>query len=198
MGEANSVACEGKPNVTDTFAQALFTTAQEMTYTTMGASRFFLHQGATLSRPGENTTNKPTPDGTPSFSAYSLLYPVDSESRGKHRVNPGFVSQLFMAEAFGKHGKTRFARLEAPQGIDPARFFGVAVYDEHSSKKGPSRLLLMNTTPYSVNSTEPAGNWSLDVSGLIHPAQKKVVAKRMTAPYVDELDTAKVSCQLRE
>jgi hypothetical protein len=196
IGEANSVACEGNPNVTDTYAQALFSIAQEMTYASMGASRFFLHQGATLKRPGSGTNEVPT-DGSPSYSAYSFLYPTNSTSRGERRVNPGFTSQLIMAEAIGKGGKSRFAKLLAPPGVEPARFFGVAVHDETVSGSGPARLLLLNTTPSARNSTSSAGNWSVDINELYQHGQKTVKAKRMTAPYVDEQDASMVSNRWR-
>ena len=191
IGEANSVACEGKPNVTDTFAQALFSTAQEMTYAAMGAEQFFLHQGASLARPGTNQTNEPTPDGTPSFSAYSLLYPVDSESRGTKRVNPGFLSQLIMAEAIGaKNGKgVRVTKISAPNGIDAARFFGVAMYEEGDSK--PARLLLLNTTPFMAGA-KVRGTWTFNLRSVITDETTSIRVKRMTTPFVDEKDSAKV------
>ena len=216
MGETNSIACEGKAGVTDTFGQALYLSAQALQYASIGAAKIYLHQGATLLTRGGNAqqANQGTKDGTPSFSAYSLLYPVNSTSRGQQRANPGFASQLLLAEAIGTGNKSRILALDPPSGADARYFYAAAVYDESvPGGTGPARLILINTEPYTEQNEAPAGSSGFDASkfsrdnavtfdfsSLLSAGSKaissgsgntnnKIQAKRLTAPYVDTKET---------
>ncbi|EPQ28462.1 uncharacterized protein PFL1_03765 [Pseudozyma flocculosa PF-1] len=196
VGEFNSVACSGKPNVTDTFAQALWTVDTDLIYAERNASAVYLHQGATLVFQSSQQSNTAGDDGGPGFSAYSLLYPVDSSKRGKARVNPGFVGQLFVTEALGTE---RVASLPAPKGVDSDYFAAYAFYDRDEGKK-IRRVAAINSKPYygktGGNKRDSSDNAvHLDLSSLMPAALKgkKAWLKRMTAPAVNETDTARVT-----
>jgi hypothetical protein len=180
IGEFNSVSCSGAPNVTDTFAQALWVIDSELIYATRNASNAHLHQGATLALQSKNQTNTPDANGTPGFSTYSMLYPRNSNLRGPARTLPSFLAQLFMAEAFATPG-TRVRALDAPSGVESESFAAYAFYvDDHISK-----LALMNMRPYYPNSTSDF-NVGLDLSSLAHAGNSSCIrAKRLTAPYVN-------------
>ena len=180
IGEFNSVSCSGAPNVTDTFAQALWVIDSELIYATRNASNAHLHQGATLALQSKDQVNKPDANGTPGYSTYSMLYPRDSNLRGPARTLPSFLAQLFMAEAFTTPG-TRVRALDAPTGVDPESFAAYAFYvDDHISK-----LALVNMKPYYANSTSDF-SVQLDLSSLTHAGNGSYVrAKRLTAPFVN-------------
>jgi len=188
IGEFNSISCSGRPNVTDTFAQALWVLDADLIYASLNASSVHLHQGATLVFQSDQQSNEAGDDGSPGFSTYSFVYPRDSSRRGKARALPSFVAQLFMAEAFSTPD-TRVRALDLPEGVNGERFAAYAFYVDNKVDK----LALINMQPYYANSTEdynvsfklPSGRgWK----GKDH---KTVSLKRMTAPHVDEKDTSK-------
>ncbi|KAL6708055.1 hypothetical protein ACN47E_003489 [Coniothyrium glycines] len=180
IGEFNSVSCSGAPNVTDTFAQALWVVDSELIYATRNASSAHLHQGATLALQSNNQVNTPGANGTPGFSTYSILYPRDSELRGPARTLPSFLAQLFMAEALATPN-TRVRALSAPQGISSERFAAYAFYVDDKV----SKLALINMNPYYANSTSDS-TVQVDMSSLLGTSTSSSVhAKRMTAPYVN-------------
>ena len=90
IGEFNSISCSGNPNVSDTFAQALWVIDSELIYAVRNASSCQLHQGATLVFQSSDQVNTAGGNGTPGFSTYDMLYPRDS-SRGAARVLPSFA-----------------------------------------------------------------------------------------------------------
>ncbi|KZM22739.1 hydrolase [Ascochyta rabiei] len=184
IGEFNSVSCSGAPNVTDTFAQALWVVDSELIYATRNASATHLHQGATLALQSKDQVNTPDANGTPGYSTYSMLYPRDSNKRGPARTLPSFLAQLFMAEAFATSG-TRVRALEAPAGADPESFAAYAFYvDDQISK-----IALVNMKPYYANSTTNSAI-QVDLSSLAHAGKgDSVRAKRLTAPYVNTGDS---------
>ncbi|KIW11459.1 hypothetical protein PV08_10759 [Exophiala spinifera] len=187
VGEFNSISCSGQPNVTDTFAQALWTVDVELIYAVRNASSVHLHQGATLVFQSDNQVNSAGSDGSPGYSTYDILYPRDSRKRGKARALPSFVSQLFMAEAFhtSQNGAAgvRVKELKPPQGVDSARFAGYSFYVNGKL----SKVALLNMKPLYANSTE---DFSLDLNlGLSGQAW----VKRMTAPSVDETRSQNVT-----
>jgi hypothetical protein len=177
IGEFNSVSCSGAPNVTDTFAQALWVVDSELLYATRNASATHLHQGATLALQSNQQLNSPGANGSPGYSTYSMLYPRDSEKRGPAGTLPSFVAQLFMAEAFATEG-TRVRALDAPEGVSSESFAAYAFYIEDRLDK----LALVNMKPYYANSTT---EFEVNVQ-LGDEAQGCKRAKRMTAPFVDE------------
>ncbi|GAB1738351.1 hypothetical protein NU219Hw_g3162t1 [Hortaea werneckii] len=204
IGEFNSISCSGNPNVSDTFAQALWVIDSQFIYATRNASSCNLHQGATLAFQSDNQVNTPSADGSPGFSTYSMLYPQDSPLRGEARVLPSFSAQLFLAEAFSTGG-TRIQNLTVPSGVDPDYFAAYAFYDDDAL----SKLAIVNMHPYYANSTEDFSA-SIDLSEHIHGSKgwhgwhgwhgwskeegkQDVYAKRLTAPYTDETDAAKVT-----
>lgn len=180
IGEFNSVSCSGAPNVTDTFAQALWVIDSELIYATRNASNTHLHQGATLALQSKDQVNTPDANGTPGFSTYSMLYPRNSNLRGPARTLPSFIAQLFMSEVFATPG-TRARALDAPTGIDSESFAAYAFYvDDQISK-----LALVNMKPYYANSTSDFAV-QLDLSLLAHAGNSSCIrAKRLTAPFVD-------------
>jgi hypothetical protein len=178
MGEFNSVACSGKPNVTDTFANALWIIDTQLTYAVLNASSVNLHQGGTLVLQSNSQTN------TPGFSAYSFVYPRDSEKWGNARANPGYSGLLFLAEVFAKP-KTRVLRLEAPVGVDRNRFSAYATYEGGRL----SKLVLLNLNPYYAGSTN---DFSLQIKITQSTGQTQPYVKRLTAPFTNEKDAAKV------
>lgn len=125
IGEFNSVSCSGAPNVTDTFAQALWVIDSELIYVTRNATNNHLHQGATLALQSKDQVNTPDANGTPGFSTYSMLHPCDSNLRGPARTLPSFLARLFMAEAFAGQGSCVRA-LDAPAGVDSGSFAAYA------------------------------------------------------------------------
>jgi len=183
IGEFNSIACSGNPNVSDTFAQALWTVDVELIYAVRNASSVHLHQGATLAFQSDNQVNTAGADGTPGFSTYDILYPKDSSLRGKARALPSFVSQLFMAEAFAIPD-TQVSVLESPDGVDQDYFSAYAFYVENSL----SKLAIINSKPYYANATQDY-TVSVDISKHMY-RRKQAWVKRMTAPHVEEKDTA--------
>ncbi|KAF9875040.1 hypothetical protein CkaCkLH20_07306 [Colletotrichum karsti] len=183
IGEFNSISCSGQPNVTDTFAQALWVVDSELIYATRNASATHLHMGATLVLQSADQSNSPGENGTPGFSTYSMLYPRDTAKRGPARTLPSFLAQLFMAEAFAVQG-TRVRALEAPAGVDSERFSAWAFYVEDKI----SKVALVNMKPYYANSASDF-TVSVDLSSLADAANGTVYAKRMTAPYVNTGDS---------
>ena len=198
IGEFNSVACSGQPNVTDTFAQALWVVDSELIYAVRNASSVHLHQGATLVFQSSQQVNSAGDDGKPGFSTYDFVYPVESEKRGEARALPSFVAQLFLAEAFAspkQDQQMRVAELPTPAGVDATRFAAYAFYNAQTHKL--DKLALLNMNPYYNSSSADSKNElgvTLDLSSLVpHASRRKAVVKRMTAPYVDEKDTDKVT-----
>ncbi|KDN61933.1 putative glycoside hydrolase family 79 protein [Colletotrichum sublineola] len=184
IGEFNSVSCSGAPNVTDTFAQALWVVDTQLIYATRNASTVHLHQGATLVLQSSDQVNTPGANGTPGYSTYSMLYPRDSSKRGPARTLPSFLAQLFMAEAFAVPD-TRVRALSPPPGVNSESFAAYAFYVNDQV----SKLALVNTEPYYADSTS---NYTvrLDLSTLMDPGKGgSVRAKRMTAPYVNTGDS---------
>ncbi|KAM7195553.1 beta-glucuronidase [Naviculisporaceae sp. PSN 640] len=184
IGEFNSIACSGKPGVSDTFAQALWTVDVELIYAVRNASSVHLHQGATLVFQSNQQLNTPGDDGTPGFSSYSLLYPVDSSKRGKARVLPVFVSQLLVAEALKDGG--RIAALQTPSGVKVNEFSGYAIFDKEGRKV--IRLVILNMKPYYKGGSAPRRTVDVDIG-----AHQGATVKRMTAPSVDEKFTGNVT-----
>jgi hypothetical protein len=182
VGEFNSIACSGKPNVSDTFAQALWTADVELMYAVRNATSVHLHQGATLVFQSNQQLNTPGDDGTPGFSSYSLLYPVASSKRGEARVLPVFVSQLLVAETL--RGGGRIAALKTPEGLKEREFSAYGVFGKEGKLE---RLVVLNMKPFYAGK-EAAGTVWLDLG----EHGRGAVVKRMTAPAVDEKDTAKV------
>jgi hypothetical protein len=188
IGEFNSVSCSGAPNVTDTFAQALWVVDSELIYATRNASATHLHQGATLAFQSNDQVNTPGANGSPGFSTYSMLYPRDSDLRGPARTLPSFLAQLFMAEAFATPD-TRVRALDAPAGVDSERFAAYAFYVADSV----SKIALVNMNPYYANSTSDFA-LHIDLSDIIGAEYAgHVRAKRLTAPYVNSRDSAVAS-----
>lgn len=198
IGEFNSISCSGNPNVSDTFAQALWTLDVELLNAVRNASQCHLHQGATLVFQSSDQSNSAGANGSPGFSTYDMLYPRDSEKRGKQRALPSFVSLLFLAEAFARDG-VRVAALETPSGLDPDRFAAYAFYAGNKLNK----LALLNMNPFYPNSTEDYSA-SFDVLSMSEKyghskgyggsghkgGEKHAWVKRMTAPYVNTQDTS--------
>ncbi|KAK4458232.1 hypothetical protein QBC42DRAFT_210783 [Cladorrhinum samala] len=184
VGEFNSIACSGKPNVSDTFAQALWTADVELLYAVRNASSVHLHQGATLAFQSDQQLNTPGDDGTPGFSSYSLLYPIDSSKRGEARVLPVFVSQLLVVEAL--KGGGRIAELALPKGggVKSNEWSGYVVQAAGKEK----RLVLLNMKPFYAGQAGKRGEVMVDIG-----KHNGVEVKRMTAPSVDEKDAAKVT-----
>lgn len=180
IGEFNSVSCSGAPNVTDTFAQALWVIDSELIYATRNATDTHLHQGATLALQSRDQVNTPDANGTPGFSTYSMLYPRDSNLRGPARTLPSFTAQLFMAEAFATVN-TRVRALDVPAGAHPESFAAYAFYvDDRISK-----IALINMKPYYANSTSDY-SVQVDTSSLAHAGDGSCIrAKRLTAPFVN-------------
>lgn len=194
IGEFNSIACSGNPNVSDTFAQALWEVDTELIYAVRNASATYLHQGATLVFQSSDQTNSAGDDGTPGFSTYDMLYPVTSSKRGEQRTLPGFVGLLFLAEAFAVEG-TRVAAIETPEGVSEDHFSGYAFYKNDRL----SKLALINMRPNYKNSTSDyTASFSLpQLAGghgrFTRGGQQKALVKRMTATHVDEKDSSKVT-----
>jgi hypothetical protein len=182
VGEFNSIACSGKPNVSDTFAQALWTADVELIYAVRNATSVHLHQGATLAFQSDQQLNTPGDDGTPGFSSYALLYPVDSSKRGAARVLPVFVSQLLVTEALS--GGARIAALETPEGLAVRGFSAYGIFGD---KGEVLKMVVLNMKPYYAGSGAPA-TLELDIG-----EHAGATVKRMTAPSVDEKDAAKVT-----
>jgi hypothetical protein len=182
IGEFNSIACSGKPNVSDTFTQALWTADMELLYAVRNATSVHLHQGAALVFQSDQQLNTPGDDGSPGFSSYSLLYPVDSSKRGEARVLPVFVSQLLVAEALAGGG--RIAALGTPKGLRETGFAAYAVYQGERL----ARLVVLNMKPYYAGQEAAPTTLSVDIG-----KHKGATVKRMTAPSVDEKDAARVT-----
>jgi hypothetical protein len=188
IGEFNSVSCSGAPNVTDTFAQALWVVDSELIYATRNASATHLHQGATLALQSNNQVNTPGANGSPGYSTYSMLYPRDSELRGPARTLPSFLAQLFMAEAFAVEG-TRVRALEPPAGISGERFAAYAFY----VRERLGKLALVNMQPYYANSTLDF-SVQVDLSELMPANSTECLhVKRLTAPYVNSANSSAAS-----
>lgn len=191
VGEFNSVACSGQPNVTDTFAQALWVVDTELIYAVRNASSVHLHQGATLVFQSSDQVNQAGEDGKPGFSTYDFVYPQISAKRGVARALPSFVAQLFLAEAFwGGEAGYRVAALPTPDGVDGDGFAGYAFYD--ASTGGLAKVALLNMKPLY---TEDRRGLKLNLSSLLDDAATthRATVKRLTAPKVDEKDSDKVA-----
>lgn len=179
IGEFNSIACSGNPNVSDTFANALWTVDSELIYAARNASACYLHQGATLVFQSDDQTNTAGDDGGPGYSTYSMLYPRDSSKRGEQRTLPTFVGLLFLAEAFATEG-TQVRALDVPESVGDY-FAAYALYNDDCL----SKLALLNMKPYYGNTTDDY-TVAFEIGG-------KGTLKRMTAPVVDEKDSDMVT-----
>ncbi|KAK3370387.1 hypothetical protein B0H63DRAFT_564562 [Podospora didyma] len=182
VGEFNSIACSGKPNVSDTFAQALWTADVELIYAVRNATSVHLHQGATLLFQSNQQLNTPGDDGTPGFSSYSLLYPISSSKRGAARVLPVFVSQLLVVETLRDGG--RIAALKTPSRLSEREFSSYAVFGKEGKVM---KLAILNMKPFY------AGQGTASTVRLDIGDHSGATVKRMTAPSVDEKDSAKVT-----
>lgn len=186
IGEFNSISCSGAPNVSDTFAQALWVVDSQLIYAVRNASAVYLHQGATLVLQSDRQVNTAGDDGAPGYSTYDLFYPRTGSKRGPARALPSYVSQLFLVEALSS-ADTRIRALETPEGLSQDHFSGYAFYVSGSL----SKLALMNMTPYYANSMSDY-TFRFDLSQHCDQHGKAFV-KRMTAPYVDTGDTQMVA-----
>lgn len=181
VGEFNSVACSGKPGVTDTFTQALWTIDTQLTYAVLNATSVNQHQGATLVLQSGDQTN------TPGFSAYNFVFPRDSDKYGEARALPGFSGLLFLVEVFSEPG-ARVLRLDPPKGVESERFSAYAIYRDERVEK----LVLLNMHPFYSNSTGGDGTIRINVSDYLpskKQATRRATVKRLTAPSIDEQDT---------
>jgi len=185
IGEFNSIACSGNPNVSDTFAQALWTLDMQLIYAVRNASAVHLHQGATLVFQSSNQVNTAGNNGEPGFSTYDFAYPETTSKRGEKRSLPGYLALLFMAEALAVNG-TRVQEVALPNEVDAESFVAYAFYVGDRL----SKLALVNLAPYYANSTSDS-TVSLDISH--HSHAHRGWAKRMTSPFVDEKDSAKAT-----
>jgi hypothetical protein len=194
IGEFNSVACSGKPGVSDTFAQALWTAAASLAYAARNASSVHAHQGAALKFQSDQQLNAPGDDGSPGFSSYSLLYPVDSSKRGEARVLPVFVSQLLLAEALiddgeGGVGGYSIAALGTPKGLSQDHFAAYGIFrGAGGGLRKMAKMVILNMKPYHAGQEAARETVSLNIG-----KHSGAAVKRMTAPSVDETDTAKVT-----
>lgn len=179
VGEFNSVSCSGKPNVTDTFAQALWVIDSELIYATLNASACFLHQGATLVFQSSDQVNTAGENGAPGFSTYDFVYPRSGQLRGPARVLPSFAGQMFLAESFATDG-IRVKMLDAPAGVDADYFSGYAFYEAEYL----SHAVFVNLKPYYENSSSDY-TVELDLKDEIGRCGGGATVKRLTAPYVD-------------
>jgi hypothetical protein len=129
--------------------------------------------------------NTPGDDGTPGFSSYSLLYPINSTKRGEARVLPVFVSQLLVTEALADGG--RIASLRGPEGVEGRGFSAYAVYGPGDGKV--KKLVILNMKPfYAAQPQGERGTLALSLG-----EHQGASVKRMTAPAVDEKDSTKVT-----
>ena len=184
IGEFNSIACSGKPGVSDTFAQALWTADVELIYAVRNATSVHLHQGATLVFQSNQQLNTPGDDGTPGFSSYSLLYPIDSSKRGEARVLPVFVSQLLVTEALSGGG--RIAGLRTPAGLREREFSSYVVFGRDSG--AVTKVVVLNMKPLYA-----AGGGSSSTLAIDLGEHRGATVKRMSAPSVDEKDAGRVT-----
>ncbi|KAK4221709.1 hypothetical protein QBC38DRAFT_521376 [Podospora fimiseda] len=185
IGEFNSIACSGKPGVSDTFAQALWTVDVELLYAVRNASSVHLHQGATLVFQSNQQLNTPGDDGTPGFSSYSLLYPINSTKRGEARVLPVFVSQLLVVEALRDGGRIGELRAGFPKGLKEEEWSGYVVYAGEKEK----RVVLLNMRGYYAGQKRERGGVWIDLGEGFKGGE----VKRMTAGSVDEKDSGRVT-----
>lgn len=183
IGEFNSISCSGNPNVSDTFAQALWVIDMELIYAARNASSVYLHQGATLVFQSDDQSNSAGENGTPGFSTYSFVYPRNSSKRGEPRALPSFVSLLFITEALGdgSGAGAQVAALETPAGLNEDHFSSYAFYEDNSLRK----IALINMKPFYKNSTEDF-TVTVDLSQYTQDLGSPAQLKRMTAPSVDE------------
>lgn len=185
IGEFNSISCSGAPNVSDTFAQALWVVDMELIYAARNASSVHLHQGATLVFQSDDQSNSAGENGTPGFSTYSFVYPRNSSKRGEPRALPSFVSLLFITEALSG---AQVAALDTPAGLSKDHFSSYAFYEDGAL----SKIALINMEPYYKNSTEDF-TVTVDLSQYTSDLESPAQLKRMTAPYVDEGKTEKTT-----
>lgn len=181
IGEFNSISCSGNPNVSDTFAQALWVVDMELIYAARNASSVHLHQGATLVFQSDDQSNSAGENGTPGFSTYSFVYPRNSSKRGEPRALPSFVSLLFITEALGDGSGAQVAALDTPAGLSKDHFSSYAFYENGAL----SKIALLNMKPFYKNSTEDF-TLTVDLSQYTQDLDSPAQLKRMTAPYVDE------------
>ncbi|KAF2481315.1 glycoside hydrolase family 79 protein [Neohortaea acidophila] len=184
IGEYNSVACSGSVNVSDRFAQALWTADTQLLYASMNASATYLHQGATLVDQSSDQANSAGPNGTPSFSLYDMVYPRDSSARGPARALPGFLGVLFATEVFSTPG-IRVRALAAPTTVDEDYFAAYSMYANNEIRK----VAVLNMQPYYGN-----GN-NLTVSVQLPKSPRgsgspQAWLKRMSSPSVSETDSS--------
>lgn len=180
IGEFNSIACSGAPNVSDSFAQALWTVDTQLIYAVRNASATYLHQGATLVLQSDEQLNTAGEDGVPGFSTYDMLYPRASAMRGEQRTLPGFVGLLFLAEAFAERG-TRVAALDLPQ--DTTEYLAAYAFYVGDNVKS---VAVLNMRPYYTDQADDFAV-NMNVAELVGSNEHCVASvKRMTAPCVDE------------
>ncbi|KAK5092666.1 hypothetical protein LTR70_006736 [Exophiala xenobiotica] len=104
IGEFNSIACSGAPNVSDTFAQALWVVDVQLINAVRNASAVCLRRGGTLVFQSSQQVNSAGDDGSPGYSTYDLFYPKDGSKRGKARALPSYISQLFLVNKEDLYG----------------------------------------------------------------------------------------------
>ncbi|KAI0784579.1 glycoside hydrolase superfamily [Abortiporus biennis] len=184
VGEYNSVSCSGKENVTNTFGQALWLADTVLYGSSIGISRMYLHQGATLVFQSNQQSN------APGFSWYDLWYPVPTDRYGPARASPSFVAYLLITEAIGTSQQSRISIL--PSISSQPQFAAYAIWDKTLRSSGPAKLAILNLATRNVTSTQTEKDnvaIEVDLSEYIQKGRMGRV-KRMTALGLDSTDSA--------
>ncbi|KAL7415167.1 hypothetical protein BDY24DRAFT_432182 [Mrakia frigida] len=191
VGEFNAVACSGRPNLTDSFADALWLLDASLFYAASNITRAHVHLGATLASQSANQLNVVGTNQTAAFSTYNLWYPIDSPLRGPRRTNPSYLGYLALTEAIGGSGRSRIVELETPPNLSRDFFAGYAIWDDDLSLTSPSRLAFLNLRPFNVSSSFTNTSVSLDISSFLDVSEctSTVTLKRLTAPGGNELES---------
>ncbi len=166
IGEFNSVACSGQPNVTDTFAQALWVVDSELIYAVRNASSVHLHQGATLVFQSSQQTNSAADDGKPGFSTYDFVYPSTRPSAERHvpypRLWPNSSSPKPLLSPFEPQ-KSRLPTVSTPTR---SQLMLSTIRNRESSPNSPCSIWNQCTTP------PPRSAWIFQPSSRPVPGQQ--------------------------
>ncbi|EIN04939.1 glycoside hydrolase family 79 protein [Punctularia strigosozonata HHB-11173 SS5] len=165
LGETNSYACHGAPNVSNTAGAALWLLDYSLYASQIGIERLHIHNGIgykyNLVQPV--ALNRSILDGSP------LLEPL------LPHVQPAYYAQIIAAEALGRSGRTRVAELN----VSSPTLAGYAFYEGAVIK----RAVFINSKAFFATSTT-RNVAHVDLTGL--SASKTAIVKRLTIQHADD------------
>lgn len=159
-GEFNSVSCSGRQNVSNTFAQALWSVdfimsmrrgglftdsfacsrlADTILYSaSINIKRMYSHQGATLLLQSSDQAN------SAGYSWYDAFYPQASSRNGPAGATPSYAGYLLVAEAVSRTANTSHLGYYPLESHPSLAIYPIWDSASRPVAQGPARIVLLN------------------------------------------------------